>query len=184
MRYLQDIFLPPLYCKIGTKTVSSTSFGFKTSKESAQDSNYVDIMADVKKHFLPEFLNRIDEVIVFNALRKEDLHAIIDIQLKDLRENLKKKNNILRVTKSAKEDLIRDGTHREWGARPLRRMIQNQIENEISTRFLTGEFKEDGIITVKSKNKQLEFTQEIKKKAKRTQPQRKKVSKSTELAEN
>ena len=139
-------------------------------------------MADVKKHFLPEFLNRIDEVIVFNALRKEDLHAIIDIQLKDLRENLKKKNNILRVTKSAKEDLIRDGAHREWGARPLRRMIQNQIENEISTRFLTGKFKEDGIITVKSKDKQLKFTQEIKKKTKRTQ--RKKVSKSTEPAEN
>lgn len=169
---------------IGTKAVSSTSFGFKTSKENDQASNFVDIMADVKKHFLPEFLNRIDEVIVFNALRKEDLHAIIDIQLKDLRENLKKKNNILRVTKSAKEDLIRDGTHREWGARPLRRMIQNQIENEISTRFLTGEFKEDGIITVKSKNKQLEFIQEIKKKTKNTQTQHKKVSKSTELADN
>ena len=93
---------------------------------------------------------------------------------KDLRENLKKKNNILRVTKSAKEDLIRDGSHREWGARPLRRMIQNQIENEISTRFLTGEFKEDGIIIVKSKEKQLEFTQEIKKKSNPTR--RKKTS--------
>ena len=99
-----------------------------------------------------------------------------------LRVNLKKKNNILRITKTAKEVLIRDGTHREWGARPLRRMIQNQIENEISTRFLTGEFKEDGIITVKSKDKQLEFNQQIKKKAKNTQ--RKKVSKSTEPAEN
>ena len=167
---------------IGTKAVSSTSFGFKTSNEIVQDTNYVDIMSDVKKHFLPEFLNRIDEVIVFNSLRKEDLHAIIDIQLKDLRENLDKKNNILRVTKSAKEDLIRDGSHREWGARPLRRMIQSQIENEISTRFLTGEFKENGIITVKSNNKKLEFSQEIKKKTK--VPRRKKTSKETEPAEN
>ena len=66
------------------------------------------------------------------------------------------------MTKSAKEDLIRDGAHREWGARPLRRIIQNQIENEISTRFLTGEFVENGSITVKSKNKELVFTQEIK----------------------
>ena len=139
-------------------------------------------MADVKKHFLPEFLNRIDEVIVFNSLEKEDLHAIIDIQLKDLRENLEKKNNILRVSKSAKEDLIRDGAHREWGARPLRRMIQNQIENEISTRFLTGEFKENGIISVKSKNKQLEFSQAANKKTKI--PHRKKPSKATEPAEN
>ena len=120
-------------------------------------------MAEVKKYFIPEFLNRIDEVIVFNSLRKEDLYAIIDLQLRDLRENLEKKNNILRVTKSAKENLIRDGAHREWGARPLRRMIQNQIENEISTRFLTGEFSENGVITVKSKNKELEFTQEKKK---------------------
>ena len=93
----------------------------------------------------------------------EDLQAIIDIQLADLRKNLEKKNNILRVSKSAKEILIRDGSHREWGARPLRRMIQNEIENEISTKFLTGEFIENGIITVKSKNKQLNFSQDIKK---------------------
>ena len=68
---------------------------------------------------------------------------------------MKKKNNILKITKSAKEDLIRDGSHREWGARPLRRMIQSEIENAISSRFLTGEFKENGIITVNSKNKVL-----------------------------
>mgnify|MGYP001362875285 CR=1 FL=1 len=61
-----------------------------------------------------------------------------------------------------------NGIHREWGARPLRRMIQNQIENEISTRFLTGEFTENGVITVKSKNKELKFTQEKKKLRKST----------------
>jgi ATP-dependent Clp protease ATP-binding subunit ClpA len=119
-------------------------------------------MAEVKKYFIPEFLNRIDDIIVFNSLSKEDLHSIIELQLSDLKENLKKKNNTLKMTKSAKEDLIRDGAHREWGARPLRRIIQNQIENEISTRFLTGEFVENGSITVKSKNKELVFTQEVK----------------------
>jgi ATP-dependent Clp protease ATP-binding subunit ClpA len=139
-------------------------------------------MSEVKKYYIPEFLNRIDEVIIFNSLLKEDLQAIIDIQLNDLRENLEKKNNTLRVTKSAKEILIRDGAHREWGARPLRRMIQNEIENEISTKFLTGEFTENGIITVKSKNKQLEFSQEpikLKKMSKRKRP-----SKETEPSEN
>ena len=99
---------------IGTKTVCSTSFGFKTNKKEKPDDHYADIMAEVNKYFIPEFLNRIDEIIVFNSLRKEDLYAIIDLQLRDLRENLEKKNNILRVTKSAKENLIRDGAHREW----------------------------------------------------------------------
>ena len=86
------------------------------------------------------------------------------------------------MTKTAKEDLIRDGSHREWGARPLRRMIQNKIENEISTRFLTGEFIENGIINVKSKNKQLEFSQEIKKK--KETKRRNKSSRETEPADN
>ena len=88
----------------------------------------------------------------------------------------------MKITKSAKEALIRDGLHREWGARPLRRIIQNEIENEISTRFLTGKFIENGIITVKSKNKKLEFIQEIKKQKKNTR--RKKTSKTSEPAEN
>jgi ATP-dependent Clp protease ATP-binding subunit ClpC len=167
---------------VGTKSISSTSFGFKTEKEDVQNDNYTDIMSEVKKYYIPEFLNRIDEIIIFNSLQMEDLQAIIDIQLADLRENLEKKNNTLRVTKSAKEILIRDGSDREWGARPLRRMIQNEIENEISTKFLTGEFAENGVITVKSKNKQLEFSQEIKKQKKTTK--RKKSSKASEPAEN
>ncbi len=152
---------------IGTSAISSSSIGFSTENKETKQDHYVDIMAEVKKYFIPEFLNRIDEIIVFNSLAKDDLHQIMEIQLTDLRENLLKKNNILRVTKSAKENLIRDGAHREWGARPLRRLIQSEIENEISTKFLTGEFAENGIITVKSKNKQLEFSQEPKKSQKK-----------------
>ena len=98
---------------------------------------------------------------IINFLK--DLYNIIDLQLSDLRLNLEKHNNILKITKSAKEILIRDGLHREWGARPLRRMIQNEIENEISTLFLTGKFKENGIISIKTKKKQLIFEQQIKK---------------------
>ena len=147
---------------IGTRAISSTSFGFKSSTEKVKD-DYINVMDEVKKYFIPEFLNRIDEIIVFNSLSKDDLHSIMDIQLTDLKMNLLKKNNTLKVTKSAKEILIRDGSHREWGARPLRRMIQSEIENQISSKFLSGEFKEDAIITVKSKNKSLEFSQTLKK---------------------
>ena len=147
---------------IGTNIISSTSFGFKNTKKDLKDDHYGDIMTAVKKFFIPEFLNRVDEIIVFNSLSRDNLFHIIDLQLEDLRENLAKTNNTLKITKSAKEDLIRDGSHREWGARPLRRMIQNEIENAISSRFLTGEFQDNGIITVKSKNKSLIFEQKIK----------------------
>ncbi len=92
----------------------------------------------------------------------------------DLRKNLEKKNNKLRITSSAKDILIRDGAHREWGARPLRRMIQSEIENQISTKFLTGEFVDNATITVKSKNKELDFSQVLKKtktiKSKKSKP--------------
>ena len=141
-------------------------FGFKQNKSDEKNDHYTDIMTAVKKYFIPEFLNRIDEVIVFNALSKDDLYHIIELQLIDLRKNLDKKNNLLKITKSAKEDLIRSGLHREWGARPLRRLIQNNIENAISARFLSGDFKENGIIMVKSKNKDLVFTQKLKKRSK------------------
>ncbi len=147
---------------VGTKAIKSTSFGFSSTKNENND-NYTDIMTEVKKYYIPEFLNRIDELIIFNSLTKEDLESIIDIQLTDLRKNLEKKSNKLRITSSAKDILIRDGAHREWGARPLRRMIQSEIENQISTKFLTGEFVENGTITIKSKNKELDFTQILKK---------------------
>ena len=71
-----------------------------------------------------------------------NLYNIIELQLKDLHSNLTQKNNKLKVTKTAKDILIQDGSHREWGARPLRRTIQNEIENVISSKFLNGEFKE------------------------------------------
>ncbi len=152
---------------IGTRSISSTNIGFSSDNKNVKNDQFTDIMTEVKKYYIPEFLNRIDELIIFNSLTKDNLHRIIDIQLKDLHANLLKKNNILKVTKTAKEILLRDGAHREWGARPLRRIIQNKIENEISTRFLSGEFIEDAVITIKSKNKELIFSQEAKKAPKR-----------------
>ena len=159
---------------VGTKSIKSTSFGFSSTSKEKSNDNYTDIMAEVKKYYIPEFLNRIDELIIFNSLTKENLESIIDIQLTDLRKNLEKKNNKLRITSSAKDILIRDGAHREWGARPLRRMIQSEIENQISTKFLTGEFVDNATITVKSKNKELDFSQVLKKtktiKSKKSKP--------------
>ena len=148
---------------IGTKKIAPTNIGFsrsygKKNKDEARSS-----FDDIKKYFLPEFLNRIDEIMLFNSLTKNNLFDIIDIQLNDLRQNLLDKGNSLRFSKTAKEFLIRDGSHREWGARPLRRAIQNEVENKISNLFIKGTFKEDALITVKSAKDKLIFKQFLKK---------------------
>ena len=168
---------------MGTSNITSTSFGFNKEKNDGSD-NYTDIMTAVKKYFIPEFLNRIDELIIFNPLTKDDLYKIIDLQLLDLRENLLKKNNKLKITKSAKEIILKDGAHREWGARPLRRKIQSEIENPISTYFLTGEFKDEGIITVKTKNKSLIFEQELIKNKSKQRENKKQIKKKKEAIAN
>ena len=147
---------------IGTKSVESSSIGFSSNKKNKRNEKN-DIFNEIKKYFLPEFLNRIDEIIMFNSLNKDDLFKIIDLQLSDLKNNLLERNNVLRFSKTAKEYLLKDGSHREWGARPLRRLIQNEIENVISNKFIKGVFKDNKLITVKSKNNKLIFSQFSKK---------------------
>ncbi len=149
-----------LTSNIGTGKVSSSKIGFNKDKNN-NDMKH-DLIQNVKKYFKPEFLNRLDEILIFNSLTQEDLYKIVDLQLVDLKNNLSKKNNVLKVTSTAKKALLIDGSHREWGARPLRRLIQNEIENEIASRFLSGEFQDNGIITVKAKANKLIFDQKLK----------------------
>ncbi len=144
---------------LGSKKLSSSDFGFMKDEEKGRK---VDVMSYVKKFYKPEFLNRIDDIIVFNSLERDDLYAIIDLQLSDLRDNLKNKQNTLSFYKSAKELLLLDTKHREWGARPLRRNIQNLIENIISEKFISGKFMDEpGKITVTAKNNKFIFIQKI-----------------------
>jgi len=146
---------------IGTRNINSSKIGFSKGTPDDAQSHSGDIMKEVKKYFIPEFLNRIDDIIVFNSLSIENLYDIIELQLKDLHVNLRNMNTKLKVTKTAKDILIQDGSHREWGARPLRREIQNEIENVISSKFLNGDFSENGLITVKGKSGSLDFTQKL-----------------------
>ncbi|MAX10089.1 MAG: Clp protease ClpC [Candidatus Marinimicrobia bacterium] len=149
---------------IGTKKIASSKIGFAGKEDETSGDSNMD--KEVKKYFLPEFLNRIDEIIFFNSLDENDLFKIIDLQLNDLKNNLSEKNNSLRVSKTAKEYLLRDGSHRDWGARPLRRLIQNEIENKISNGFIKGTFKDfKGLITIKSAKDKLIFKQFKKKKS-------------------
>ena len=92
------------------------------------------------------------------------MYNIIDLQLDDLRNNLSKKNNKLNFYKTAKELLLLDTKHREWGARPLRRNIQNSIENTISEMFISGKFTDQaGIISIKASKGSFIFSQSLDK---------------------
>tara|TARA_B100000614_G_C14554949_1_gene495244 strand:+ start:640 stop:3108 length:2469 start_codon:yes stop_codon:yes gene_type:complete len=161
---------------LGSNKLHSSNFGFLN--EGDVKIKKKEIMSYVEKFYKPEFLNRIDDIIIFNSLEKTDLYNIIDLQLEDLRKNLKNKNNLLNFNKSAKELLLVDTKHRQWGARPLRRNIQDLIENKISEMFITGEFKDSsGIISVKASRGNFIFTQSLKKPTKIKKPAKKSVSK-------
>ena len=142
---------------IGTQSISSTTLGF--AKENNVESNNDLMNKEVKKYFKPEFLNRIDDLIIFNSLSIKDLYKIIDLQLNDLRENMLKKNMKLKINQSAKKIILSEGSHREWGARPIRRIIQSSIENVISFKYLNNEFQDDSTIEVSSLNGELSFKQ-------------------------
>ena len=140
---------------IGTQSISSTSLGFADDDEA--DLNNDIMLKEIKKYFKPEFLNRIDDLIIFNSLTMDNLYKIIDLQLNDLRVNMSKKKMKLKINQAAKKVLLNEGSHREWGARPIRRIIQSSIENVISFKFLNSEFHEDSTIEVTSKLGELLF---------------------------
>ena len=155
---------------IGTSNIRSSNIGFVDKKEDSTDNESI-IMKEVKRYFKPEFLNRLDDIIVFNQLTIDGLYRIIDFEMLDLKENLKNKNISLRLNKSAKKILLQEGSFLDWGARPIRRVIQNKIESEISIRFLDGQFIDDGgSISISGKDGQLTFKQ--------SQPTKKESSKT------
>lgn len=112
--------------------------------------------------FKPEFLNRIDETIIFRSLAKEDMIGIVDIQLKHLTKRLKEKDIALHVRNSAKELIVELGYTPIYGARPLKRAIQRTIEDPLAMRILEGEFAENDHILVEAEGGQMKFTRQQK----------------------
>ncbi|MCD6413984.1 MAG: ATP-dependent chaperone ClpB, partial [Elusimicrobia bacterium] len=127
---------------------------FNESKEKAKQM----ITEELRRHFRPEFLNRIDEVIIFNSLGKGDIAKIVDIQLDVLNRYLAEKKIKLNLTDKAKETLAEIGFDRDFGARPLKRTIQRMIVNPLAKKILAGEVKEGDTVHVDvSKAKRDEF---------------------------
>ncbi|HRR86342.1 MAG TPA: ATP-dependent chaperone ClpB [Phycisphaerae bacterium] len=116
------------------------------------------VREELKKHFRPEFLNRIDETIIFHRLTQEDLARIVDIQLDLLRKRLADRRISVRLTDAAKAQLARDGYDPVYGARPLKRLIQKEIENPLARRLLAGDFGENQCIEIDSDGEMFRFT--------------------------
>jgi len=137
-----------------------TTLGFAANKEEAKkdyEKMKENVLNELKRTFRPEFLNRVDEIIVFHPLEEEHIKKIIDIMLKDLRNKLKQSNIEIEVTEKAKEVLVKEGFDPNYGARPLKRAIQRLIENEISEKILKGEIKEGDKILVDAADGKLTF---------------------------
>ncbi|MBK9504578.1 MAG: ATP-dependent Clp protease ATP-binding subunit [Bacteroidetes bacterium] len=124
--------------------------GFSTqAKQLAQDENNKGVIETaLKRTFSPEFLNRIDDVVIFNSLSREDIFKIIDITLRDVKNRLETLNYKLQLEDSAKEFLSEKGYDPQFGARPLHRAIQKYLEDPLAESILSGKFKEGDTISV------------------------------------
>lgn len=116
-----------------------------------------EVMENVKIRFRPEFINRVDKIIVFKALSKTDVKKIVSLQLKELQDRLNEKNITIKVSESAKKFLMDKGYDVENGARPMRRTIENYIESPLAEGILSGEFKEGDLISVMKMEDNLQF---------------------------
>ncbi len=115
------------------------------------------VLAELKKHFRPEFLNRVDDVIIFQSLDEEELSKIVDIQLDRLGRRLAQQNLTLDVDAAAKKLLAKEGYDPQFGARPLKRAVQEQLLNPLSMKLLEGEFKPGDKIKVSTSDGELKF---------------------------
>jgi ATP-dependent Clp protease ATP-binding subunit ClpB len=106
------------------------------------------VLDELRQHFRPEFLNRVDEVIVFHALTEDELAQIIEIQLRRVRERLAQRRIQLDLTDEAKRHLVRTGYDPVYGARPLKRAIQKELETPLARKILAGEVRDGEKVVV------------------------------------
>jgi ATP-dependent Clp protease ATP-binding subunit ClpC len=144
---------------VGAEVIRKTgSLGFKTQKEEVTYQEMKEKLLDeVKRTFKPEFLNRIDDTIVFRPLAKEDLLQIIDIEIGFVADRLKEQGITLEVTPEAKDFLIEKGFDPIFGARPLKRTIQRFLEDPLASEIISKKFKEGSSVKLLRKNEELIF---------------------------
>ena len=145
---------------VGAREITATTpLGFTSNANGGMDDKEMKqrVMAEVKKTFRPEFLNRIDEIIVFKSLTEDEIVKIVDLMVSDLRERLIEQNMTINLTPAASRFVAKEGTDLSYGARPLRRAIQRLIEDPLSEQLLEGRWTSGSVIDVDVEDGKLVF---------------------------
>ncbi|HVO29032.1 MAG TPA: AAA family ATPase, partial [Candidatus Paceibacterota bacterium] len=146
---------------VGSEYLKAMSrIGFSAPGEKPEEGDYRERVMDALRHnFRPEFLNRIDEIVIFNPLRRADIGKIVDIQLDLIERRLEEEHNIkLEIEPAAREYLAKEGFSAEFGARPLKRLLQKVILDRLADKIIRGECKDGGKVKVNFKANALVFT--------------------------
>jgi len=153
---------------IMTSNIASTEirgmsgFGFgATSGDANYESIRDKVMTEVKRFFRPEFLNRVDEVLVFRPLDRKQMEEIVEIQLRDLSERLKEQRLTVELTTNAKELLVQEGFDPQFGARPIKRALRRLLEDPLAEELLKGRFKESTVVLVDRDGDRLVFAEKM-----------------------
>ncbi len=140
-----------------TSNLASDLVQALTEKQAERWEMEAQLNEALKQQFRPEFLNRIDETVIFGALSKADLLGVVDIQIAELSARLSDRRICLEITNAAKELLCEFGYDPSLGARPLKRVIQQRLENPLATKILAGEIREDQNVTIDAAGKSFTF---------------------------
>ena len=152
---------------VGASMITTTSkLGFSTSDDESKDKYEKlkeTVSEEMKKAFRPEFLNRIDETIVFAHLSQEEIRQIVDLMLKDLFKRLAERDLSVEVTDEVKDHLAKNGYSEAYGARPLRRLIQRKIEDMLAEEILSGKYSAGDTIIIKLVDDKITFDKKAKR---------------------
>ncbi len=143
---------------VGARDIKNQGgLGFMPTEHSAYESMKDKVISELKKTFRPEFLNRIDEIIVFHALNKDHINQIVDLMFAELKKRLLEQDIHLEGTPEAKDKIAKEGYDPDFGARPLRRAIQRLIENPLSDELLAGKFEPGDTVIVDGNEDKIVF---------------------------
>jgi ATP-dependent Clp protease ATP-binding subunit ClpC len=142
---------------LGTEGLQQLDIGFRNKAGTGENKMKGEIENALKRTFRPELINRIDDIIIFNPLSKENLNSIVDLLIQEVETRLGERNITLEINSEARDWLVKKGYDPVYGARPLRRAIQRYIENPLSNKIIKGDFKEGDRVIIQTKGEELDI---------------------------
>ena len=172
-------------CRAASLITTTSKLGFSTAEDASKDKYEKlkdTVNEEMKKTFRPEFLNRIDDIIVFSHLSKPEIRQIAELMMKDLLKRLDEQQIKVEVSEEVKDFLAEDGYSEAYGARPLRRLIQSKIEDGLAEEILTGEYKAGDTVLLKLEDRKIKFEKLASSKKKSSKQETSEETKETENA--